>query len=111
MLDLNATAGGIISFDEYLAIIPCILLGFLVGIANYLKPFLVDDEYKGTWRKLFASALSSAVISFMIFAILDDTNLTFMTKLAISCAVAFFGIEKAIDLVERLLSLQKRGGQ
>lgn len=111
MLDLNATAGGIIGFNEYLAIIPCLLLGFLVGVANYFKPFLIDDGYKGSCRKLFASAMSSVVVSFMIFAILDSTNLTFMTKLAISCAVAFLGIDKAIDLVERLLSLRKGGGQ
>lgn len=97
MLDLNAT-------------VPCILLGFLVGVANYFKPFISDDNYKGTWKKFFASATSSAVISFMIFAILDSTDLTFMTKLAISCAVAFLGIDRAVDLVERLLSLRKGGG-
>lgn len=110
MLDLNATFGGIIGFNEHLAIIPCVLLGFLVGVANYFKPFLSDD-YKGTWRKFFASATSSAVLSFIIFAILDSANLTFMTKLAISCAVAFLGIDRAVDLVERLLSLRKGGGQ
>lgn len=111
MLDLNATAGDIIGFNQYLAIIPCILLGFLVGVANYFKPFLSDDDYKGTWKKFLASATSSAVISFVIFAVLDSTNLTFMTKLAISCAVAFLGIDKAVDLVERLLSLRNGGRQ
>lgn len=110
MLDLNETAGGIIGFNECLAIIPCILLGFLVGVANYFKPFLIDDNYKGTWKKFFASATSSAVISFVIFAVLDGTDLTFMTKLAISCAVAFLGIDRAVDLAERLLSLRKGGG-
>lgn len=111
MLELNATAGGLIGFDEYWAIIPCLILGFLVGVANFFKPFMSDDDYKGTWRKFFASAMSSAVLSFIIFAILDSANLTFMTKLAISCAVAFLGVDRAVDLVERLLSLRKGGGQ
>lgn len=111
MLDLNITAGGIIGFNEYLAIIPCILLGFLVGVANYFKPFLENDDFKTSWRRFFASATSSVVLSFIIFAILDSANLTFMTKLAISSAVAFLGIDKAVDLVERLLSLRKGGGQ
>ncbi len=110
MLDLNATASGLIGFNEYMAIIPCLVLGFLVGVANYFKPFMSDDNYEGTWRKFCASAMSSAILSFIIFAVLDGTALTFMTKLAISCAVAFLGIEKAMDLVERLLSLRKGGG-
>ena len=109
MVDLNATAGTLIGFDEYIAIIPCLVLGLLVGSANYFKPFLENHDFKGSWHRMLASILSSSVLSFIIFAILDSTDLTFMTKLAISCAVAFLGIDKALDLVERLLNLRKGG--
>ena len=109
MVDLNATAGTLIGFDEYIAIIPCLVLGFLIGLANYFKPLLENHNFRGSWHRMFASMLSSSVLSFIIFAILDSTDLTFMTKLAISCAVAFLGIDKAVDLIERLLNLHKRG--
>lgn len=34
-----------------------------------------------------------------------------MNKLAISSAVAFLGIDKALNAIERILNLRKGGGQ
>lgn len=94
------------SYDEIWSILPCILLGVFCGIGSYFNNFLHEENFKPSFRKFVASAFSSAITSFIIFAILDHTGFSFMTKLAISCGVAFFGIDKALDIVQKLMNLR-----
>lgn len=98
------------SYDELWAILPCIVLGIFCGLASYFSNFMHDENYKPSKRKLIANAMTSAILSFIIFALLDKTDFSFMNKLAISSAVAFLGIDKALNLVERILNLRKGGG-
>ena len=95
------------SYDEVWAILPCILLGVFCGIGSYFNNFLHDENFKPSVRKVVASAFSSAITAFIIFAILDTTDFSFMVKLAISSGVAFFGIDKALDIVQKLMNLRK----
>lgn len=107
-MDINHTiveATGL-TYDELYAILPCIVLGIFCGVASYFQNYLRDESFEPNKGKLVANGLTSAILSFIIFAILDSTDLTFMTKLAISAAVAFLGINKALDVVERLLRLR-----
>ena len=107
-MDINHTiveATGL-SYNELYAILPCIILGIFCGIASYFQNYLRDEKFKPSKGKLVANGLTSAILSFVIFAVLDSTDLTFMTKIAISASVAFLGIDKALDLVERLLRLR-----
>lgn len=107
-MDINYTiveATGI-TYDELYAVLPCIVLGIFCGVASYFQNYLRDEEFKPNKGKLVANGLISAILSFIVFAVLDSTDLTFMTKLAISSAVAFLGIDKALDMVERLLRLR-----
>lgn len=107
-MDINGTITKIISYDELYAVLPCIVLGIFCGIASYFQNYLKDEDFKPNKGKLVANGLTSAILSFIIFAILDSTDLSFMTKLAISSAVAFLGIDKALDVVERLLRLRSQ---
>lgn len=109
-MDINKTiiqATGL-TYDGLYAILPCIVLGIFCGIASYFQNYLRDENFEPSKGKLVANGLTSAILSFIIFAILDSTGLTFMTKLAISSAVAFLGIDKALDTVERLLRLRSQ---
>lgn len=106
-MDINYTiikATGI-TYDELYAVLPCIVLGIFCGVASYFQNYLRDEEFKPNKGKLVANGLTSAILSFVIFTILDVTDLSFMTKLSISTAVAFLGIDKVLDVVERLLRL------
>lgn len=108
-MDINYTiveATGF-TYDELYAVLPCIILGIFCGIASYFQNYLRDEDFKPNKGKLVANGLTSGILSFIIFAVLDSTNLSFMTKLAISSAVAFLGIDKALDTVERLLRLRR----
>lgn len=106
-MDMNATAAVIsFSYQELYAIIPCIFLGLGSGCASYFSNFLTHEDYHGSWRKMIGTTLSSGIIAFIVFALLDSTNLTFMTKLALSAAVSFLGIDKALDLAQKILNLR-----
>lgn len=100
------------TYDEMRAILPVIILGAFCGVASYFGEYL-KSEIKpakspvSRVRRAVASAFSSSAIAFIIFAILDSSSLTYMTKLAISCGVAFFGFDRAIEIAERLLNLRK----
>lgn len=100
------------TYDELCAILPVLILGAFCGVASYFSEYLKDELHKSKphtskVRRAIASTFSSASIAFIIFAILDSSSLTYMTKLAISCGVAFFGFDKAIEIAEKLLSLKK----
>lgn len=99
------------SYDELWAVAPCIILGFFCGLASYFSNFMHDENYKPSKRKLIANAMTSAILSFIIFALLDKTDFSFMNKLAISSAVAFLGIDKALSVIERILNLCKGDGR
>lgn len=107
-MDINDTIMEIITHNGLYAILPCIVLGLFCGIASYFQNYLKDEDFKPNKGKLVANGLTSAILSFIIFAILDSTDLTFMTKLAISLAIAFLGIDKALDVAERLLQLRSQ---
>lgn len=96
------------TYDELYALLPSILLGLFCGLAAYFKGFMDDLEHKPSVRVALANMLTSAIMSFIVFAILDSTDFSFMTKLAISSLVAFLGVDKALDLAAKLL--QMRGG-
>lgn len=109
-MDINDTLTSVtgLTYDKLYAVLPCIILGIFCGIASYFQNYLKDEEFKPSKGKLVANGLTSVILSFIIFAILDSTDLSFMTKLAISSAVAFLGIDKALDVVERLLRLRSQ---
>lgn len=99
-----------VNYDIIWAIMPCIALGILCGFGKYFHSFIEDDtdEKKANWRKLIGSMLSSGIISFIVFVLLDEfTDFKFMSKLALCSAVAFFGVDKSLDLVGRAIELAR----
>ena len=99
----------IISQGLYFELAPIILLGIFAGLAKF---FARDDdpEYEASWRDFFYHAISSMVICVIIYALLDSTDLSYMSRFAVSGLVAFFGIDKAIDYAQKILSLRGGGG-
>ena len=92
----------------YFELLPIIVLGIFAGLAKF---FQRDDDPKHTagLRDFFYNTIASMVICVIIYACLDSTNLSYLTKFAISGLVAFLGIDKALDYAQRLLSLRKGG--
>ncbi len=97
------------TYDDYLAIIPCILLGLFCGAAQYFKGFNDDLQHKPSVRRCIGTMMGAGIVSFITFGVLDMFEFSFITKLAICSSVAFLGIDKALDVVERVLGVVKRG--
>ena len=98
-----------ISQGLYFELAPIILLGIFAGLAKF---FARDDdpEHEATWRDFFYHAISSMVVCVIIYALLDSTDLSYMSRFAVAGLVAFFGIDKAIDYAQKILSLRGGGG-
>lgn len=94
------------SWDIFLSIIPCVFLGLLVGIANYFKEFAHDDV-KPSFRRFLGVFFSGGIISFITFAIIYEFfHFNYLTNLAISCAVAFFGVDKVLEIFHKIVSIK-----
>lgn len=105
-MDLNATDPVlVVTYSEIYALIPCIVLGIISGFGHYFQQYINDPNYVGSWRKLVGTAISSAIMSFVVFALLDNTDLSFVNKIAISSLVAFLGIDKLLELAQKLASV------
>lgn len=93
----------------YFELAPIILLGIFAGLAKF---FARDDDpqAEARWRDFFYHSISSMVVCVIIYALLDSTNLSYMSRFAVAGLVAFFGIDKAIDYAQKILALRGGGG-
>lgn len=104
------------TYDDLYALLPCIMLGFLCGVISIFKSYYEHDKNFDEKKlnnierafRFFAICLSSSLTAFIVFLLLDFSNLTYMTKLGISALVAFFGIENAIAYAEKFFGFVKR---
>lgn len=93
----------------YFELAPIILLGIFAGLAKF---FARDDdlEHEANWRDFFYHSISSMVVCVIIYALLDSTNLSYMSRFAVAGLVAFFGVDKALEYAQKILSLRGGGG-
>ena len=98
-----------ITWDAVLFIVPCIVLGLLVGIANYFKEFAHDEPIKPSFRRFLGTFFSGGVIGFISFTLLHEfTGMSYLAKLGLATAVTFFGVDKVLEIAQKILHL--RGG-
>ncbi len=102
-------------------ILPLFLMGFFCGFVRFARgenELLTDDKKDNEqtfkrariWRAVDV-ILTSAITSLIIFALLSHfTELVYLVKIAISAAVALYGVDKIIDILSKLISLKKGGG-
>ncbi|BEG56466.1 hypothetical protein NHP21005_01540 [Helicobacter sp. NHP21005] len=50
---------------------------------------------------------TSGFICMCVFAMLSSTNLPYMAKVGLSASVGYFGIDRTIEVVQKILSLRK----
>lgn len=97
--------------EEILAIMPSLLLGSFSGLASYFNNYIEDMTNPPSIIMALTNMMSSSIIAFCCFAVLTEfTTWAFMTKLAVSSTVAFFGIDKALGIIEKLNDIRKGGG-
>lgn len=96
---------------QYLELLPVSCVAILSGAAHY---FNLADRGTTEQSKLFYAikiVFTSAFLAILVYAILSATDLPYLAKVGISAAVGYFGIDKAIEIAQKAMSLRKSGGE
>ena len=104
----------------FLEFLPLCVLGLFCGIVrfargeNELLTHEEQDENKVKKTRFYRAidvVLTSSFLAFISYACLSFfTELTYIFKVGISAAIALFGIDKVLDIVQRVISLKQGGG-
>lgn len=94
---------------HYLELIPVCVISLIAGIISYY-----NTENKGELPSKYSSFKiigTSAFLGVVTYSILSSTDLNYLAKVGVSSCIAFFGIDKSLELVQKLLSLRNGGGK
>lgn len=90
-------------FAEYTTLIPIAFIGAMMGLIRYVGL----DEPSKSKKELIKTILTSLALATIVFSILTAIeSLPYLAKVGISASVAFFGIDKAIEIIQKLISLR-----
>lgn len=90
------------NLPAYLELVPV----FIIGLCSGLVAFFSDKTEQPTKFYAFKSIITSAFITIVMYGILSATDLPYLAKVAIACAVGFFGVDRAIEIVQKLIALK-----
>lgn len=90
---------------KYLELMPVLLMGILSGIVSYFNNGGANDSRKA-YKQAFKSIITCAFLAILAYSILSATDLPYLAKVGISCAIGFFGIDKAIEIVQKIIALK-----
>lgn len=93
----------------YLNLLPIILVGLFSGLASYYK-----DEKEGDKKQkhLINASLTSCFLCFLTYSLLSDVNsLGYVSKVGIAAAVGYFGIDKTLDLIQKIFEIIRQSKQ
>lgn len=95
--------------EQILSLVPILIISVMVGLASYFTKSnenIENDSSEKPYKVFFKQMLFSITICIMIYSILSATDLPYLAKIGISSAIAFFGIEKALNIVQTIISLK-----
>lgn len=89
---------------KYLELMPVTLMGLLSGIVSYFNN--ADKDSNNAYKQAIKNILTCAFLAILAYSILSATDLPYLAKVGISCAVGYFGIDKAIEIVQKIIELK-----
>lgn len=92
------------NIGKYLELMPVMLMGLLSGVVSYFNDG--SAESKVAYKHAIKSILTCAFLAILSYSILSATDLPYLAKVGISCAIGYFGIDKAIELVQKIIALK-----
>lgn len=105
--------------EQIISLVPILIISIMVGLASYFtKSNESNESNEKPYKVFFKQMIFSITICIMVYSILSATDLPYLAKIGISSAVAFFGIEQALSIVQTIISLKngnknadKKGGK
>lgn len=104
------------SFLDFLEYLPLILVGFFMGLFKALRAEVLreDEEDESVTSKFdvlkifIVEGIQGAVFCFVVYGLLSLTELPYIFKVCVGALIAYLGIDKAMELVEKVLSIRKK---
>lgn len=87
---------------KYAELLPVLLMGILSGVVSYFN----KDGDRGAVRESIKAIITCAFLAVVTYAMLSASELPYLAKVGLSCAVGYFGIDKAIEIVQKLINLK-----
>lgn len=92
--------------EELVSLLPILIISFFVGLASFFTQKEAGIDKSVMIMNLFKQVLMSIVLCLIVYSILTMSDLPYLAKIGISCAVGFFGIDKALSIVQNILNLK-----
>ena len=104
------------NFLDFLDYLPLILVGFFMGLFKALRAEVLreDEEDESVTSKFdvlkifIVEGIQGAVFCFVVYGLLSLTELPYIFKVCVGALIAYLGIDKAMELVEKVLSIRKK---
>ena len=104
------------NFLDFLEYLPLILVGFFMGLFKALRAEVLreDEEDESVTSKFdvlkifIVEGIQGAVFCFVIYGLLSLTELPYIFKVCVGALIAYLGVDKAMELVEKVLSIRKK---
>lgn len=104
------------NFLDFLEYLPLILVGFFMGLFKALRAEVLreDEEDESVTSKFdvfkifIVEGIQGAVFCFVVYGLLSLTELPYIFKVCVGALIAYLGIDKAMELVEKVLSIRKK---
>lgn len=104
------------NFLDFLEYLPLILVGFFMGLFKALRAEVLreDEEDESVTSKFdvlkifIVEGIQGAVFCFLVYGLLSLTELPYIFKVCVGALIAYLGIDKAMELVEKVLSIRKK---
>lgn len=93
------------NLHKYLELFPVCLMGLLSGVVSYFNS-KTEPHTQGAFTTVVKSIITCAFLAIISYAILSATDLPYLAKVGISCAIGYFGIDKAIELAQKMINLK-----
>lgn len=93
-------------FEQLISLVPILIISLFVGIASFFTQQEKEVSKADMIKNLFKQVLLSIVLCLMVYSILSASDLPYLAKIGISCSVGFFGIDKALSIIQSILSLK-----
>lgn len=93
------------NLPAYIELLPV----FVIGLCSGIVAFFSDKSGEHTKFYAIKCIITSAFITIIMYSILAATDLPYLAKVGISCAVGFFGVDKAIEIAQTLIAM--KGGR
>lgn len=98
--------------EQILSLLPILVISVMVGLASYFTKSNEnienenEDSSEKPYKVFFKQMTLSITICIMVYSILSATDLPYLAKIGISSAMAFFGIEQALNIIQTIISLK-----